>query len=171
MSKLSFKGNTSGTGNFTLAAPNSNTDRTFNLPDENGRVLTDASPVAADKLTGDVAPDRITGALNATGSAPVYACRAWVNFDGTGTVAIRDSGNISSITDNGTGQYIVNISNAMLDDNYGVLATGQSLKGDESAKNRITASSAINSSSAAVTTSDTAENHRDLESVSVAIFR
>ena len=46
MSKVSIKGNTSGTGNFTLAAPNSNTDRTFNLPDDSGDV------VVADRSTG-----------------------------------------------------------------------------------------------------------------------
>lgn len=50
-----------------------------------------------------VDPLGIREALNATGSAPVYACRAWVNFDGTGTVAIRSSGNVTSITDNGAG--------------------------------------------------------------------
>lgn len=56
--------------------------------------------------------------FNASGSAPVYACRAWVNFNGTGTVAIRASGNVSSITDNGTGNYTVNFTNAMPDANY-----------------------------------------------------
>jgi len=69
-------------------------------------------------LTGDIAAARITTALNATGSAPIYACRAWVNFDGVGTVAIRASGNVSSITDNGTGSYTVNFINAMPDVNY-----------------------------------------------------
>lgn len=52
------------------------------------------------------------------GDAPIYACRAWVNFDGTGTVAIRASGNVSSITDNGTGDYTVNFTTAMPDANY-----------------------------------------------------
>ena len=47
-----------------------------------------------------------------------YKCRAWVNFDGTGTVAIRASGNVSSITDNGTGDYTVNLSTAMVDTNF-----------------------------------------------------
>jgi uncharacterized protein (AIM24 family) len=50
--------------------------------------------------------------------ATAYACRAWVNFNGTGTVAIRASGNVSSITDNGTGDYTVNFTNAMPDANY-----------------------------------------------------
>ena len=53
-------------------------------------------------------------------SAVAYGCRAWVNFDGTGTPAIRASGNVSSITDNGTGDYTVNFSNAMPNTNYAV---------------------------------------------------
>ena len=62
----------------------------------------------------------IKGALNASGEAPIYACRAWVNFNGTGTVAIRASGNVSSITDNGVGDYTVNFTTAMTDANYSV---------------------------------------------------
>ena len=46
------------------------------------------------------------------------ACKAWVNFNGTGTVAIRESYNVSSITDNGVGDYTVNITNALVDANY-----------------------------------------------------
>ena len=52
------------------------------------------------------------------GSAPSYACRAWVNFNSIGTVAIRASGNVSSITDNGVGAYTVNFTTAMQDANY-----------------------------------------------------
>jgi hypothetical protein len=51
---------------------------------------------------------------------PAYQCRAWVNFDGTGTVAIRASGNVSSITDGGTGIYTVNFTTAMPNANYSV---------------------------------------------------
>jgi hypothetical protein len=50
--------------------------------------------------------------------ATAFGCRAWVNFNGTGTVAIRASGNVSSITDNGTGDYTVNFTTAMPDANY-----------------------------------------------------
>jgi hypothetical protein len=58
---------------------------------------------------------------------PEYKCRAWVNFNGTGTVAIRASGNVSSITDNGTGDYTVNFATAMPDANYsGVATSGRS---------------------------------------------
>lgn len=53
-------------------------------------------------------------------AATAYGCRAWVNFNGTGTVSIRNSGNVSSITDNGTGDYTVNFITAMPDANYSV---------------------------------------------------
>jgi len=55
----------------------------------------------------------------------VYTAKAWVNFNGTGTVAIRASGNVSSITDNGTGDYTVNFTTAMTDANYSAVVTGR----------------------------------------------
>jgi hypothetical protein len=58
-----------------------------------------------------------TGPVTLTGQ---YAAKAWVNFNGTGTVAIRESGNVSSITDNAAGDYTVNFTTAMLDGNYSV---------------------------------------------------
>lgn len=51
------------------------------------------------------------------------ACKAWVNFNGTGTVAIRESFNVSSITDNGTGDYTINFTNAFADTNYNFVST------------------------------------------------
>lgn len=56
--------------------------------------------------------------------ATAYGCRAWVNFNGTGTVAIRASGNVTSITDNGVGNYTVNFTNAMPNANYAAILTG-----------------------------------------------
>ena len=52
-------------------------------------------------------------------------CRAWVNFNGSGTVAIRAAFNVTSITDNGVGDYTVNFTNAMPDANYGIFGTIQ----------------------------------------------
>jgi len=79
---------------------------------------------AAGAIEGKVVdPLGVREALNAAGSAPVYACRAWVNFNGTGAVAIRASGNVSSITDNGTGDYKVNFTTAMPDANFAVSYT------------------------------------------------
>jgi hypothetical protein len=59
--------------------------------------------------------------------ATAYGCRAWVNFNGQGTVAIRASGNVSSITDNGAGDYYVNLTTSMPDTNYSVVATKQNI--------------------------------------------
>jgi hypothetical protein len=80
-----------------------------------------ATPVASPTLT----TPNINSAQFATvtGTAPIYPCRAWVNFNGTGTVAIRASGNVTSITDNGAGDYTVNFTTAMPDANYSIVGT------------------------------------------------
>jgi len=117
LSKISLAPNISGSATFTIAAPNSSTDRTLTLPDNTGTIATAESTLAQ---------------FSASGSAPVYACRAWVNFNGTGTVAIRASGNVSSITDNGTGNYTVNFTTAMPDTNYSL---GGSSRGNSGISN------------------------------------
>jgi hypothetical protein len=61
----------------------------------------------------------------ASGSAPSYSARAWVNFNAVGTIAIMASGNVSSITDNGAGLFAVNFTIAMPDANYAVAGGGQ----------------------------------------------
>lgn len=53
-----------------------------------------------------------------SGGATYFTAKAWVNFNGTGTVAIRDDGNVSSITDNGTGTYTTNLSAAVSSSTY-----------------------------------------------------
>ena len=50
--------------------------------------------------------------------------KSWINFNGSGTVAIRDSFNVSSLTDNGTGNYTVSFSTAMANTTYAPLTTG-----------------------------------------------
>jgi hypothetical protein len=62
--------------------------------------------------------------------ATAYGCRAWVNFNGQGTVAIRASGNVSSVTDLGTGNYRVNLATAMPDANYAAVTGGQNDQGN-----------------------------------------
>ena len=71
----------------------------------------------------------IPNMMNASGSAPMYACRAWVNFNGTGTVAIRASGNVSSITDNGVGDYTINFTTALPDANYAMAQGSANIAG------------------------------------------
>ena len=61
---------------------------------------------------------------NPTGTASGYLCRAWVNWQGNGTVTIRGSNNISSITDGGVGTYTLNFTTAMPDANYAVTCPG-----------------------------------------------
>jgi hypothetical protein len=117
MSKIALSGNASGTGTFTIASPNSNSDRTLDLPDAAGTIQVSGNPISG--TTGSFSGDLSFN--SGYGSAAVaYGCRAWVNFNGTGTVAIRASGNVSSITDNGTGNYTVNFATAMPDSNYAV---------------------------------------------------
>ena len=63
-----------------------------------------------------------TGVLQ-TQNGMTGIAKAWVNFNGQGTVAIRSSFNVSSITDNGTGDYTINFTTAMPNANYAVAAT------------------------------------------------
>jgi hypothetical protein len=58
------------------------------------------------------------GTVSTSTANVINGAKAWVNFNGTGTVAIRASYNVSSITDNGTGEYTVNFTNALTDANY-----------------------------------------------------
>jgi hypothetical protein len=67
---------------------------------------------------------KVTTLQNLSGTE-VYTAKAWVNFNGTGTVAIRASGNVSSITDNGTGDYTVNFTTALSTANYSATTASQ----------------------------------------------
>lgn len=105
------------------------------------------------------------GWLNDDGSEN-YKCRAWVNFNGTGTLAIRASGNVSSITDGGTGDYTVNFTTAMPDANYSlVLSTTYGSANGFSGLSPTTTAARVNSYT---TTTGAA---LDSAYVNVAIFR
>ena len=130
ISGLALTGNVSVTGNVTVGS---------------GTVANPAISVVGDTDTGIYFPSANTIGFTRGGSqvgefdstananfkfnsgygsvATVYGCRAWVNFNGTSTVAIRASGNVSSITDNGTGDYTVNFTTAMPDTNYCAVTT------------------------------------------------
>ena len=64
-----------------------------------------------------------------TSNVEVYTCKAWVNFNGTGTVAIRGSGNVTSITDVSSSKYRVNFATAMPDANYSTTSMGDVANG------------------------------------------
>lgn len=127
-------------GGFPVAA-RANADGTISLIKKDGTVVTtipatglfnntltstatdQALTAAQGKALKDLADTKLNSAsVVATGGAPYYVCRAWVNFNGTGTVAIRASGNVSSVTDNGVGLYAVNFTTAMQDVNYAAIA-------------------------------------------------
>jgi len=85
--------------------------------DASQNVAMTASQTIAGNLT-------VTGSITGGSISVANSLKAWVNFNGTGTPAIRASGNVSSITDNGTGNYTVNFTTAISDANYACTATG-----------------------------------------------
>jgi hypothetical protein len=146
MAAITLTGDTSG--QVTLAAPAVAGTTTLTLPATTGTVLNDAT---------------------------VGVCRAWVNFNGTGTVAIRGSFNVSSITDNGVGLYTVNFTNALSDANYSCVSSATPLFG--------TAGTVVtvydnNSTYTASTTSvpilvrnQSTQGGQDVTGIAVAVFR
>jgi len=100
----------------TSAAGNTKGDLVFGTRD----VTTDTAPTERARITssGDLKFNSGYGSV-----ATAYGCRAWVNFNGQGTVAIRSSGNVSSITDNSTGNYLINFTTAMPDGNYSAVGS------------------------------------------------
>ena len=68
---------------------------------------------------------RASSGVLATQNGMTGIAKAWVNFNGTGTVSITQSFNVSSITDNGVGDYTVNFTTAMPNANFAVASTGE----------------------------------------------
>jgi hypothetical protein len=114
---------------------------------------------------------RVTTLQNLSGTE-VYTCKAWVNFNGTGTVAIRASGNVSSITDNGAGDYTVNFTTNFADANYSVIGTGRS-QNDAAGQAllNISSLSSPTTSSVRLKTLTPSVAYNDSDFVSVAVFR
>ena len=104
-----------------------------------------------------------------SGTAPLYMCRAWVNFNGTGVVAIRASGNVTSITDNGVGDYTVNFTTAMPDANYAVTGTAGDYTGGT--QNRMTVDPKVYATGSIRFNVDNSSSTTDQNAVSVAILR
>jgi hypothetical protein len=137
MSRIALEPDQNGSGVFTIASPNSNTSRTLTLPDAAGTVVTDSATQtltnktinASQLVDASITAAKLDGAQS--GSAPIYAARAWVNFDGTTATpsTIRGSGNVSSVTRNGTGDYTVNFTTAMPDTDYVMSGTSGNLTG------------------------------------------
>jgi len=173
---MSLKLNSSGGGSVTLQEPVTASARTLNLPNVDGTVVSTGD-------TGTITPAMLsTGAPSWTSAgvlsfnsgygstAAAYGCRAWVNFNGTGTIAIRASGNVSSLTDGGTGDYVLNFSTAMPDVNYSVAGTCNNT-GTQLAGNVLSARSLATASCGVTTTDNNSDTMQDCNLVLVAVFR
>jgi hypothetical protein len=116
---MPIKLNTASGGGVILTGANTASDKTITVPAADTTMVgTDSTQTLSNKTFSGAQTFGTASLAEPSGSAPLYMCRAWVNFNGTGTVAIRASGNVSSITDNGTGDYTVNFTTAMPDANY-----------------------------------------------------
>jgi hypothetical protein len=173
LSKIALSGNPSGNGTFTIAAPNSNNSRTMTLPDSAGDVVvTQATQTLTNKTFSGAQVFGTASLAEPTGTAPLYMCRAWVNFNGTLTTGnIRASGNVSSVTRTATGNYTVNLATAMPDVNYAVClgttynnsATGRFTYQDDRLGTKSTTQIFI--------ACDDGGTYRDSNQVAVSIFR
>ena len=97
------------------------------------KIATTAIAQAGTNDTDFLTAKKLRSALDADGVAPIFACRAWVNFNGTGVVSIKESGNVLSITDNGTGDYTINFENPMPNANYCVVGSAAQASAGSSA--------------------------------------
>jgi hypothetical protein len=165
--RLSLKGNdvwhkfeeTAGSGRSWLIGTGSGTN--FRIYDE-----TAALDRMAVDTSGNLQFNSGYGSV-ATG----YGCRAWVNFNGDGTVAIRASGNVTSITDNGTGDYTANFTTAMPDANYGYALSGSQVGANQSNINPRDGGFATSSFRITTFNMDATPAARDYDLVSITIFR
>jgi len=100
--------------------------------------------------------------------ATAYGCRVWVNFNGTGTPAIRGSGNVTSITDHSTGEYTVNFTTALPDTNYAVVSLNSTPGGDAGDATQV---NTYATSSVRLKLFDRSGNLYDATQIHVVVFR
>jgi len=140
--------------------------------DGNG-IITGAATLATTVANPTFTTPNINSAQFATvsGTAPIYPCRAWVNFNGTGTVAIRASGNVTSITDRGTGAYTVNFTTAMSDASYGFAATAGTPAANTAAYAHLANGIAPTTTAIAIDVITDGGTRQDATYVAVSVFR
>lgn len=133
-------------------------------------LATSAEAAAGTDTVRAITPAGLKGGLNATGTAPVYACRAWVNFNGTGVVAIRASGNVSSIADNGVGDYTVNFGTALPDASYSVMGSCRG-QNDTDVNSTLVGVGVLSTTAASVYSKNAGNTLVDSSAINVAVFR
>jgi hypothetical protein len=124
-------------------------------------------------MAGTLTISTLSDGTNSTSATNLVKapCVAWVNFNGTGTVAIRASYNVSSITDNGTGDYTINYTNALADANYSFVVTGYNLSGSYVALSVISSLTAPSTTVTRVSCKDSSFGQTDSAYVNCAVFR
>ena len=123
--------------------------------------------------TDDIAANAVTAAKLGADQASGLA-KAWVNFNGTGTVAIRASFNVSSITDNGTGDYTVNFTTALADANYSAVTGVGVLNTTTEWQSQCNVNGPYSTTSIRLATgfiASTSEAQQDKSVIQIAIFR
>ena len=171
MSSVAISGNASGAGVLTIAAPNTASNYTLTLPTATTTLVgTDATQTLTNKTL--TSPTMTTPTIDSaqvptvSGTAPLYMCRAWVNFNGT-TAAINASGNVTSVTRTAAGTFTVAFTTALPDANYiavGTTSATQYLRAVQTSTSA-TGSVVVRTVSETATVVDTTGN------VHVAIFR
>lgn len=157
---MPLKLNSSGGGSVTLDTPSTASNLTFTLPS--------ATSKAAYADSSDNLQVNSGYGSYATG----YVARAWVDFNGQSTVTIRASGNVSSITDHGTGDYTVNFSTTLTDQNF-ALAGSAGSKDFDGVDNGVVCLANRSSSTVRIYTRNvqSSGSTTDYDAVNVAIFR
>ena len=165
-----------GTPVAPTAAVNNNTTQVATTAFVVAQIADDAPTKTGTGASGTWGID-ITGSAvklsTASGSAPSYSARAWANFNGTGTVAIRASGNVSSITDNGTGDYTANFTTAIADADYATFGTATTDDTGTSASPRVVEQYSVATTLAGSVRvrSKSTGGVIDLAQITIAIFR
>lgn len=117
---------TLGTTGVTAGTYGTNTAAVTLTLDAKGRITTvSTSEISTTPADGSITYAKLSTSGTESDNVAKRTAKAWVNFNGTGTVAIRDDFNVSSITDNGTGDYTVNFSTAMANSNYSFVTNGR----------------------------------------------
>ena len=158
---MTLKLNGSSSGSVSIDAPASTTrgaDITFKLP-------------VADGSSGQALTTNASGqlAFSTVGQSADAVAKAWVHFDGSGTLEVDDSYNVSSVTDNGTGDYTVNIDTDMANANYCVV-TGGNRSGDSNAVGKVKVGATLATGSFKIIGSDSNFTYHDMDDVYAVVF-
>jgi len=153
--------------NFTLSSSVTN-DGTMKL--SRGNPDATVSDIFSVDASGNLS---FNNRIASVGGLPSYECRAWVNFQGTGTVTIRGSGNVASVVDIGTGFYDVVFLQPMPDENYAtILGSGNNATGIHGSQQAVYHRAPTTTFVSILAADDTGQSGaEDAPWVDVAIFR